>query len=322
VRTESSYWHGQTMRTFQAFPYHWTIHPHEDELRRLLRENHAIGLRYSTAIDAPVGCLSYHAILEQPAYDLGSVGKWARKNIRRGLRNCTVEPISFQLLAGNGWALHQDTLDRQGRGLKRDREEWQRLCLSAGDLPGFEAWGALLRGRLAASVITFRMHDCCYLLYQQCERDYLAAHVNNALSFVVTQTMVQRPHVRSIFYGLHSLDAPATVDEFKFRMGYVPKPVRQRVFFRPVLSPFFNPITHALVRAARAVRPSSPVLAKTEGMIRFYLEGGLRQSNQLATRFSNSKEHLAETKEMTELGVTEHKHRRARRTPAVLGAKH
>jgi hypothetical protein len=284
------------MRTFQAFPYHWTIDPREDELRRLLRENNAVGLRYSTAIDVPLGYLSYHAILEERAYDIESLGKWARKNIRRGLRNCTVEPISFKFLAGEGWILQQDTLDRQRRGVRRDREEWERLCLSAADLPGFEAWGALVQGRLAASVISFHLEDCCYLLYQQCKREYLAAHVNNALSFMVTQTMVQRPRVRSIFYGLHSLDAPASVDEFKFRMGYVPKPVRQRVLFRRCWSPLVNPLTHALIRAAKAARPRNPVLAKAEGMIRFYLEGERALSKHLAPRFSDSREQPPETK--------------------------
>jgi hypothetical protein len=291
------------MHTFQAFPYHWTINPREEELRGLLQQNNALGLRYSTAIDAPRGCLSYHAILEERAYDIESLSKWARKNIRRGLRNCTVEPISFKFLAGEGWILQQDTLDRQRRGLRRDRAAWERLCLSAAGLPGFEAWGALVQGRLAASVISFPMEDCCYLLYQQCKRDYLAAHVNNALSFIVTQTMVQRPHVRSIFYGLHSLDAPASVDEFKFRMGYVPKPVRQRVVFHHCCSPLVKPLTHTLIRAAKAVQPGNPVLAKAEGMIRFYLEGTRALSKQLTPCFCNSKEQLPATRKLPTLAV-------------------
>jgi hypothetical protein len=280
VRTESSYWQGESARAFQAFPYHWTIRPSESELRELLQENAAVSLRYSTPMDAQIGYLSYHAIFEKPSYEINDLGKWARKNVRRGLRNCVVHALSFERLAEEGWELQRDTLDRQSRNPKITLENWQRLCHAAADLPGFEAWGASVQGRLAASVITFLMDDCCYMLYQQCHRDYLAAHVNNALSFTVTQSMVSRPSVHSVFYSLHSLDAPPSMDEFKFRMGYSAKPVRQRVVFHPSLSPLFNPVTHAVVKAAKVFRPGSTVLAKAEGMLRFYLEGKKPLSEQ------------------------------------------
>jgi len=273
LRTESSYWHSAGIGALQAFPYHWTIQPRERELQQLLRKAHAVCLRFSAPVDSPLGHLSYHVVREGPAYGLKDLGKWARKNVRRGLRNCSVEPVGFDLMAEDGWALQCDTLDRQNRRLDVAAEGWRTRCRAARDLPGFEAWAATVRGRLAASVITFSMGDCVYLLYQQCHRDFLAAHVNNALTFVVTQTMLARPGVRSIFYSLHSLDARPSMDEFKFRMGYVARTVRQRVVFRSACAPLVNPATHALVRAAKAVRPGNPVLAKAEGMIRFYLEG-------------------------------------------------
>jgi hypothetical protein len=85
--------------------------------------------------------------------------------------------------------------------------------------------------------------------------------------------MLSRPGIKSIFYGLHSLDAPASVDEFKFRMGYTAKPVRSRVVFHSWLKPVFNRYSHAAVRRLLAWRPGDPILAKAEGMMRFYLEG-------------------------------------------------
>ncbi len=273
IRTKSSYWHSQGPRVYQAFPYHWLIQPDEDELAQFLHKNWAIGLRYSTPLEMPLGCISYHAVYEKSTYSIDDVGKSARKNIRRGLKNCRVEPISFERLANEGWLLQIDTLNRQGRQLKVAQETWQQRCLTAADLLGFEAWGALVEDKLAASVITFKMDDCGYMLYQQCHRDYLAEHVNNALSFVVTETMMNRPDIRTILYGLHSLDAPSTVDEFKFRMGYRAKAVRQRVVFHPWLTPLFNHSSHALLKKVHQWQPGQPTLAKAEGMLRFYLEG-------------------------------------------------
>jgi hypothetical protein len=273
VRTASSYWHAEGVRALQAFPYHWTIEPSEGELDELLRHEKAVCLRYSTPVGSPAGCLSYHVIREGPEYNLNDLGKWARKNVRRGLRNCRVEAISFDRLAEEGWALHSDTLERQQRQAGLSAEAWRLRCVAAQGLPGFEARGAIVGGRLVASVITFRMDDSIYLLSQQCHRDFLSAHVNNALSFSVTREMLGRAGGRSIFYSLHSLDAPASMDEFKFRMGYAARMVRQRVVFHPACRPLANPAVHALVRAAKALLPRNPALSKAEGMLRFYAQG-------------------------------------------------
>lgn len=272
-RTASSYWYNQGPRTFQAFPYHWTIEPTEAELAQFMRSEGVVALRYSTPLAAPRGHVSYHACCDDKGYGLDTLGRWARKNVRHGLRHCSVEPITFERLATEGWVLQVDTLDRQGREVRFTQAMWTRLCRAASDLPGFEAWGALVGGALAATVITFQMGDCGYMLYQQCHRDHLPHHVNNALSFVVTQTVMQREAISSILYGLHSLDAPSSVDEFKFRMGYRAVPVRQRVLFHPWARPFVGRRAHALLCRVMAWRPNNAVLTKAEGMIRFYLEG-------------------------------------------------
>ncbi|MCA9367247.1 hypothetical protein KC887_03220 [Candidatus Kaiserbacteria bacterium] len=273
IRTESSYWVDYGPRTYQGFPYHWVIDIPQRELDEFLRKNRGLGLRYSAPVESKYGQISYHAVFENEIYGIDTLGKWARKNVRRGLRNCNVEPISFQRLANEGWELQVDTLLRQNRDLDVSKQVWHQRCAAASDLDGFEAWGAIVDTRLAASVITFQMEDCIYMLYQQCHSDFLSAHVNNALSFVVTETMVSRPGIKSILYGLHSLDAPASVDEFKFRMGYTARPVRQRVVFHPWLTPLFNSATYGAVRNLQKRQPDNPNLAKAEGMMRFYLEG-------------------------------------------------
>ena len=78
-------------------------------------------------------------------------------------------------------------------------------------MPGVKIWGALVDGHLGASLFTFQVDDCCELISQQCHQDYLNARVNNALSFVVTQTMINSTGIKSIFYTLQSLDAPEVV---------------------------------------------------------------------------------------------------------------
>jgi hypothetical protein len=273
IHTDSSYWYEASSLVYQAFPYHWVIQPSEDELSGFLRQNQVIGLRYSTPVAAPVGLISYHVVFDGPSYTLDGLDRRSRQNIRKGLKNCRVEPISFERLAEDGWLLEKDTQDRQGRRVNQSEGAWRKRCLAAVDLPGFEAWGALVDGRLVASLLTFQMDDCCEMISQQCHRDYLRARVNNALSFVVTEEMVNRPGTRSIFYTMQSLDAPVSVDQFKFRMGYTAKPIRQRVVFHPWLPSVSNSVGQTVIKQLIRLQPSNPNLPKIQGFLRFNKEG-------------------------------------------------
>jgi hypothetical protein len=280
IRTESTYWVECGLRVFQAFPYHHVIVPSRDEIEFLLTSLPAIGLRYSTPWNAPYGLASYHVTFTRRQFPLGFLSKKARHDVRRGIEASSIEPISFDRLASEGWALRASTLQRQRRTRAETRAEWQRICQSAKDLQGFETWGAIVKGHLAAALIAFTDGDCCSILYQQSRTEYLPLGINNALTFVFTNEALKHPDHPYIFYGLHSLDAPSSVDQFKFRMGYTARPVKQRVVFHPSLSPLINCATHALLQASLHVQPGNPTLSKAEGMLRFYLQGRLPVSQQ------------------------------------------
>ena len=271
VRTASSYWYDAGPRVFQAFPYQWLIQPSTSELRKLMLGHGAAAIRYSTPFDAPHGTVSYHVVLTEP-YSLKTLRAQARNGVRRGLECCTIECISFDRLAEEGWNLQEDTLARQGRSGSMTQSEWQRICRAANGLPGFEAWGAIADGELAASVLIARLGDTYDVPYAQSHRKFLSKHINNALFYTVSRELLSRPEVREIFFCLHSLDAPESVDEFKFRMGLRAKPVRQRVVFHPFLTPFANESVHSVIARLLARHPDSRVFAKAEGMLRFYLQ--------------------------------------------------
>jgi hypothetical protein len=273
ANSATGFWARVGPRFYQAIPYHWLIHPSEEEVQWLLKANGAIGLRYSTDLSAHSGLVSYHVFCESGEYSLDTLPKKARYDVRKGLRHATVEPISFHRLAFEGWELRQETLQRQGRSRAESQVWWRKLCNSAGDLPGFEAWAACTQGRLAASLLAFTCDRCYCILYQQSRSECLASGVNNALAFTVTSQALARPGIDAVFYGLHSLDAPSSVDEFKFRMGYKAKPVRQRIVFHPWLRPLFNASSHRVLRGLRRWQPGNATIAKAEGLVRFYREG-------------------------------------------------
>ena len=278
-RTESSYWYEAEARVLQAFPYHWVIQPSERELNELMLRHGFLSLRYSTPLEASEGLASYHVVLTPP-YNIESLRAQARNGIKRGLSNCTVEQIPLERLADEGWKLQRDTLERQGRLESMTQADWQKICLSAKGIPGFEAWGALVDGELAASILTTRIDDTCYVPYAESRTQFLNKHVNNALFYVAVCNMLARDGVKSIFFGLQSLDAPSSTDEFKFRMSFIPKPVRQRVVFNPLLAPLANERSHRLLLKLLQRDPGSYLYSKAEGMLRFYLNGKRKLSEQ------------------------------------------
>ena len=93
IRTGSIYWHSEGFRVYQAFPYHALIQPSHAELREIFFRHGAIALRYSAPSESATGLRSYHVVYDSPSYDMDSLGPWARKNVRRGLKNCVVEPV-------------------------------------------------------------------------------------------------------------------------------------------------------------------------------------------------------------------------------------
>lgn len=279
LKTPSSYWYETVPRVYQAFPYHLLISPDEEELSGMFARG-VLALRYSTPVESPRGAVSYHVVYEQDGYDIRSLPSNARGHVRKGLSMAVVEPISLEMLASEGWELRRDTLIRQGREQAESESWWKNLCLSAEGLPGFEAWGAHAQGRLVAALLAFDYGDTFSILYQQSRSDFLRYGVNNALTHVITGEVLGREGPRTLFYGLHSLDAPTSVDEFKFQMRYIPKPVRQRVDFHPFFRPFINPLSHAVLKIGSRVFPRFFFVTKTEGMVRFYLDGRRPPSRQ------------------------------------------
>jgi hypothetical protein len=281
VATPSSHWYEIRSRVFQAIPFHELITPSEAELSLLVGGKRALALRYSTPLEAGEGRASYHVVNTDKSYDLAQFSRSSRYDVRKGLKYAGVEPISLSRLASEGWLLRAETIARQGRCGAESATWWQRLCRSAEGLAGFEAWGAVREGKLMASILTFTLGDCCVGLYQQCCAEALTTCVNNALTYSFTKEVLSRPAIRQVFYGLHSLDAEEKLDKFKFRMGYVAKPVRQRVVFHRWVRLLLNGASYRVLRAARHRWPTQATVAKAEGMARFYLEGRKPLANQV-----------------------------------------
>lgn len=277
----SSYWYEAGPLFLQAFPYHWIIQPSESEIKKLLLNEKVLGLRYSAPLSAPEGVASYHVVYSRKSYGIRELSAKARYDVKKGLAHSSVEPINVSRLAEEGWLLRADTLQRQGRTKAESADWWRRLCISAEGLPGFEAWGAVREGRLVAALLAYIQGDCCSILYQQSLTKEMKYGVNNALTYAFVSNVLNRGTIRQVFYGLHSLDAPASVDQFKFRMNFEARYVRQRVVFHPLINFIVNKYIYSIIQLVSSKYLHNSMLSKIEGILRFFIIGQLPLNEQL-----------------------------------------
>jgi hypothetical protein len=276
VRTRSSYWFNTSRFFLLSAPPHRLYDPSTDELRQLLRQLPCVGVRFAAPLES-TGKQSYQIVCDNADYGLETLSANVRSKIRRGLKRCEVAPVDFPVIASAGWRAHQDTMARQGRDGGLTGESWQCYWRAAAATPGFEGWGAWCGGELAAFLVTVTFDDSVEFLLARSCTDRLGAYPNNALLFHVTQEMLGRRRVREITFGLESLEPVGPLDQFKFAMGFRPRPIRPRVVFHPLVRAVLRP---AAVR--RAVRnwtdrhgPGAVFWRKAAGLLRFAEEGGL-----------------------------------------------
>lgn len=274
-RTPNAYWYDVQSRFYLATPHHREYEISEAELRGLFRATQCIGVRFAAPLTAR-GKVSYQIVCDERRYGLDTLSPNQRSKVRRGLRRCAVGPADMEILREQGFAAHTETLARQGRESAWDESRWQRFWNAAREAPGFEGWAAWVDERLAAFLVTVTFEDSVEFLLARSCREERGAYPNNALIYFVAEEMLVRRGLREITFGLESLEPVGPLDEFKFGLGFRPRPLRQRVVFHPVL------------RAVLRVRPARSLLeqwlerkSKTDvfyrkavGLLRFAVEGG------------------------------------------------
>lgn len=279
IQSESSWWYEAIPHVFQAFPFHWLIKPTEKEIQSLIRNHKIAALRYSCPIDAPFGKISYHIIKKSP-YSLEHIERHTRKNILQGLACSEIRQIPLSRLADEGWILQKDTLERQNRLDSMSQKNWQRLCLSAEGISGFECWAAIVNDKLAAAVLTGQIENTWSTLFLLSRTEFVKMGVNHALYFSFAHEKLMDKNNKFIFFTLQSLDAPKSVDEFKFRLNLDPLAVRQRVVFHPAIKPFANLFFQNIIQHLNKGFKSNGI-SKLEGMINFYTQGCLPLEKQV-----------------------------------------
>lgn len=235
IKGAGALWYAVRPLVFISLPYERIIQPTPLELLKMFSLNPALVLRYpartsnGTATGGAFVC-------RRKDYDFTTLLPKARSCTRKGLRECTVCPVDFGLLAAIGNQLNEDTWERQGRrGTGISKSRWQRYCQAAANTPGMEAWGAFAGERLAAFVVCALVERCYNLIHQSSSRELLVHHPNNALAFTLTKRALEQPQVEEVCYGLKSVEHTEGLELFKLSMGFSVEPFEEKFVLHPLL---------------------------------------------------------------------------------------
>jgi hypothetical protein len=206
--------------------------------------------------------------------------------VRRGLEQCRVEQVDFDLLQRSAIPLNADTLIRQGRRVPADLEAyWTRYFSEAARTEGAETWAAFVGNSLAAYLIAFTIEDVCNLLIVRSSLQFLDAYPNNALIFQFLHSRMRTPGMRCVSYGFESIQSDlASLDQFKTGMGFQKIPVGQRIELSAWLKPFFNRYTTPVAQQILKSLGRGENGAKMRGLLHWYNEQPRIDARQKAAR--------------------------------------
>lgn len=270
VRAGAMHWYEAGSRFYMGVPPNFVFAPSDEELRAVFAATRCVGVRFAAPLDGP-GRLSYQIVCDDSGYGLESLSSNNRSKVRRGLKRCRVEPTPMAVIAEHGVRANEDTVGRQGRDGVFAGDRWGRFFDVAGRTDGFEGWAAWIDDQLAAFLITVSFADSVEFLLARSRSDLLGAYPNNALIFTVAEEMLARRRVGAVTFGLESLEPVGPLDQFKFGMGFVRRPLRQRIVFHPLLrAPLAVPaVRGALLRFAESRGEDGVFWRKAAGLLRF-----------------------------------------------------
>jgi hypothetical protein len=261
-------WHSTAGGFLMSLPYHQRLTPDYEEIDRLTRSQHVVGVRFPSTVwpGLPGGVYLHTA----KSYRLSDIHRAFRRKIRRGLEQLRIRCIEPDELLAQGQALNLDTMKRQGRYDPEFGEpsKWKQFVEAVRRCPGVVAVGAFCGDRLAAYMITCREGRGLHILHQMSREQDLARSPNHVLTYEVTRQAAEDTSLDFVSYGLMSLVRTPGLHQYKLQFGYELNPHNEVFQIHPALAPILRSSSaRTLVHWVRGLRPQDQRLERLESVL-------------------------------------------------------
>jgi hypothetical protein len=198
----------------------------EDEARHLLKKTGAYFIRWSTGFDQTEASDFWH-VIKDGSCEMQDLSKNTRNQVRKALKNCSVQPIAADDLARDGYGIYRNAMEsyQTDIGTIGPEEFRAKLALSAHD-PSQEFWAVRdHQGNLMAYAQNRIQDETCNYQVIKLDPAYSHLYPGYALLFEMTRHYLMERAVRYVNDGARSIRHQTNVQDFlirkfRFRKAY------------------------------------------------------------------------------------------------------
>ena len=224
----------------QVFNYSYAP-PNIERRKNIFSSIKAIGIRYFV-IDNKTPKSKYGVYLAYPPYDISSISKKARNQVRRGLERVNIinEPISEELIDKVS-SVYFENMNRLKIFKKKEMiaDRWGMWKKAILESKICEMWCAYIKDELVAFSLLVFTPSGPEIAMQRINIAHSKLYPNNALVYELSKSVFQRG-AKSLSFGLNKFGATNSsgLDHFKKNMNFKYVGIKEFYIWNPWINPF------------------------------------------------------------------------------------
>jgi hypothetical protein len=265
-----TFWISHETGSVMRLPIFHTVPPSRREIREVLWRAPAALASHLLEPDDRHPANAWLYLCTDRTYALDKLAPAVRRNVRRGLRELSIGPITSEHVMAHGVQAFCDTRRRNGLS-DGTPEEFHRQFGVRASCPGHVFWGAWRAKELAAFVSVIEVDDWTDLIGFSMNA-HLSLRPNDAMIFRILCSYLTEGACRVVSYGVSSIQTDSSLaglHAFKRKLGFEARPVHRAFVPHALVRPFANRLTLLGVKAARRLRPGDCWLRKAEGVLAY-----------------------------------------------------
>jgi hypothetical protein len=270
--SDGTYWARYPDRVARRVPLLHTAIPEPGEVDRAMRATGALMATFLTTPHDGHLANAWLYLCADNEYTLETRPSEMQRNVRRGLRDLSIVPVTGDELLEHGSRAFCDTRERNGLD-DGTVAQFRRYFGYHVGRPGRAFLGAWKDGTLVAFLAMVRVDDWMEFISFSMSST-LAHRPNDALIYTALSHYLVTQKCRVVSYGVSSVQAEtsaAGLHRFKRKLGFEAIPVHRAFVVHPALRPLANRVTlnaaHTLVNRILRFRPREPRLKKLGGVL-------------------------------------------------------
>jgi len=263
-----TFWARSDFGGMMRMPRHHVVPPTSDELHQVLWHGPATVASYLLEPDEHHPANTWLYLCTDQAYALDKLVPEMRRNVRRGLKELTIAPLTDDQLLSHGVQAFCDTRRRVGLSDGTLEEFHQRFSVRR--LPEMVNLGAWKDSQLAGFLSILEVEDWVEINANFSMDSLRQFRASDTLVYSALYSYLVERKCHMVSYTMSSIQADskvASLHRYKKKVGFEARPVHRTFVPHPLLRPLANRVTLWGVNTALRLQPDDQRLKKARGLL-------------------------------------------------------